>query len=397
MNILLTAAEKAANWMMTNQLVNRLDANKGRTINSYSAESGELDLTTSWQTGGVCMGLLAMYKRTGDKVYLDRAELAGRYVMSLQVMDHRQPRYYGAFRECTPQSLEFCPRDATTAAWSMVWLYEATSNPEYLDRAVLFGNWHLQYGMYDGWPLWAVIMDGQDDLYAKGSFQSGTGLFYHDLFMVSGDTRYIDYGLKPIARRYRDDFFRPDGSIIGVREIFSNQNKADKRFHSCEFDMHQYNDDFGNAMLQTAADLFGDESYRETALKFAHWLADNQDADGGFRNNKVPSAVAMGLMYFHDLGNFYQDSKLLAAKDKTLKKLLSMQFAGTGNQRVDGGFKEAEGIPGELCVNMRTSMYALVALLKVESSLENIWLGRNNRKFKDRLWTLKTEPYVFRW
>lgn len=397
MNILFTAAEKTASWMMNNQVTNRLDSNKGRTINSYSAESGYLEFTTSWQTGGVCMGLLAMYKRTGEKQYLDQAELAGRYVMSLQVMDHRQPRYYGAFRECTPQSLEFCPRDATTAAWSMVWLYEATRNPEYLDRAVLFGNWHLQYGMYDGWPLWAIIMDGQDDLYAKGSFQSGTGLFYHDLFMVSGDVRYIDHGLKPIARRYRDDFFRPDGSVIGVRDIFNNRDRTVKRLDCREFDMHQYNDDFGNAMLQAAADMFGDESYRETALKFAHWLAEHQDTDGGFRNNQVPSAVPMSLMYFHDLGNFYQDKKLLDAKDKTLQKLLSMQFANTGNQRLDGGFKEAEGIPGEFCINMRTSMYALIALLKVESRLENIWLGGNNRKFHDRLWSLSSEPYVFRW
>ncbi len=397
MNTLLAAAERTANWMIVNQPVDRLDANKGRTINSYSAESGEFQFTTSWQTGGVCMGLLSMYKRTGEKLYLDRAELAGRYVMSLQVMDQRQPRYYGAIRECTPQSMEFCPRDATTAAWALVWLYEATRNPEYLDRAVLFGNWHLEYGMYDGWPLWAVLMDGQGDLHAKGSFQSGTGLFYHDLFMVSGDTRYINYGMKPIARRYRDEFFNPDGSIVVARDIFSNQDKSGQKMDCCEFDMHQYNDDFGNAMLQTAADLFGDESYREAALKFAHWLADHQDADGGFRNNKIPSAVAMGLIYFHDLGNFYQDKKLLAAKDRTLQKLLSMQFSGTGNQRLDGGFKEAESLPGEFCVNMRTSMYALIALLKIESNPGNIWLGRNNRKFNDRLWSLKTEPYVFKW
>jgi DNA-binding LacI/PurR family transcriptional regulator len=33
------------------------------------------------------------HKRTGAQLYLDRAELAGRYIMSLQVMDHRQERF----------------------------------------------------------------------------------------------------------------------------------------------------------------------------------------------------------------------------------------------------------------------------------------------------------------
>ena len=177
-NNLLDIAEKTANWMVVNQISDRLDANKGRTINYYEPASKRFSLTTSWETGGVCMGLLAMHKRTGEKIYLDRAELAGRYIMSLQIMDPREDRYYGAIRECTPQSLEFCPRDATTAAWALIWLYESTKNSEYLDRAVLFGNWHMKHGMYKGWPLWAVIMDGEfTDCFARGSFPSGPGLF----------------------------------------------------------------------------------------------------------------------------------------------------------------------------------------------------------------------------
>ncbi len=402
--ILFTAAEKTAKWMIVNQPTDRLNANKGRTINCYDPTTGYFALTTSWQTGGVCMGLLAMYKRTGGQIYLERAELAGRYIMSLQVMDHRQERYYGAIRECTPQSLEFCPRDATTAAWALVWLYEATNNAEYLDRAVLFGNWHMKFGMYNGWPLHGIIMDGQfTDHYARGPFQSGTGLFYYDLFMQSGNSQYIDFGMRPIAENYRNHFMREDGSIILLRDIFSNKDKTAQKLEIVEHDIHQYNDDFGNAMLQTAADVFGDESYRESAYKFAQWLVKHQNNKGGFSNEsgEVHSAVPMALMYFDELGKFYNNEKLLAARDRALEKILSMQFDNTGDIRLDGGFigmrEEASDSDGEQCVNMRVSMYALIALLKLESKISGIWLGNNNKSFTDPLEELNQNPYKFRW
>jgi hypothetical protein len=402
--MLFTAAEKTVKWMIANQPTDRLNANKGRTINCYSKKTAFLNFTTSWQTGGVCMGLLAMYKRTGEQIYCDRAELAGRYIMSLQVMDQRQERYYGAIRECTPQSLEFCPRDATTAAWALVWLYEATGNAEYLDRAVLFGNWHMKFGMYNGWPLHGIIMDGQfTDHYAKGSFQSGTGLFYFDLFMQSGNSQYIDYGMRPIAENYRDIFFTEEGTVILCRDIFTNKNLDDNNLGMVEKDIHQYNDDFGNEMLQTAADIFGDESYREAAYKFTQWLMKKQNNKGGFSNKggEVYSAVPMALMYFDELGRFYNDEELLKSRDKALKKLLSMQFDNTGDVHLDGGFRgrseDSAELQDEQCVNMRVSMYALIALLKLESEISNIWLGNNNRCFIDPLEKMKTNPYKFRW
>ena len=403
--ILFPAAEKTANWIIANQAVDRLDANKGRAVSCYNKDTKYISLTTSWQTGGICMALLAMYKRTGKQIYFDRAELAGRYIMSLQVMDARQEQYYGAIRECTPQSLEFCPRDATTAAWALVWLYEASGKPEYLDRAVLFGNWHLKYGMYNGWPLHGIIMDGQfTDRYSKGSFQSGTGLFYFDLFMQSGDVRYIDLGMRPIAENYRDHFIQEDGSISIMRDIFTNKDitATTRRTKTIESCIHKHNDDFGNSMLQAAADIFGDESYRESAYRFTKWLMRDQNDDGGFSNSvkEIYSAVPMAVMYFDELGGFYNDKELLAARDKALKKLLSMQFNNSGDIRLDGGFKgmpEQTESDGSQCVNVRGSMYALIALLKLEGRVSDIWLGNNNRRFVDPLENLEQSPYNFVW
>ena len=111
-------------------------------------------------------------------------------------------------------------------------------------------------------------------------------------------------------------------------------------------------------------------------------------------------------MYFNDLGERYQDEKLLAARDKALEKLLSMQYENTGDQRLDGAFQgtahnfgaadRAKGA-GKVSVDMRTSAYALNALLRLESKLENVWLGRNNTKFVDPLFGIKENPYEFKW
>lgn len=99
------------------------------------------------------------------------------------------------------------------------------------------------------------------------------------------------------------------------------------------------------------------------------------------------------LMYFHDLGTHYNDEVLLAARDKAVGKLLSTQFRGTGNPRLDGAFQRTFDNPdvidglayGRRCGNMRTSAYALMALRKLESDLQEIWLGRHNEPFVNPL------------
>ena len=390
--------------MVKHQVINRLDANQGRTLNYYNSVSGLEYYTTSWETGAFMACLLAMYKRTGDPMYLDRAEHAGHYIMSLQVLDQRNPKYYGAFHECTPQSVEFCPRDATTAAWCMVWLYEATKKAEYLDRAILFAEWHLKYGMCGGWPLWAIFMDENNfKYYTKGSFQSGTGLFYHDLFLQTNDPRYIEQGLRPIADTYIRDFINEDGSITVERAVFSNKPQVRTGDKSVEGDMHKYNDDFGNPMLMAASDIFKDEKYRDYARKFALWLASVQLEDGNFFNGKktISSAVAQSLMYFDELGRYYNDPVLLAAAEKTFKKALDMQLLDTDDPKLYGAF---EGMADSDCsdprklTQMRTNAYMVIALLKVEGKIRNFWLGgEHNDSFTDPLLNMFDTPYKFKW
>jgi hypothetical protein len=261
----------------------------------------------------------------------------------------------------------------------------------YLERARLFGNWLMEKGMYRGWPIYAVYMDaGLDNFYSRGSFQSGAGLFFHDLFMLSGDQRYIERGLLPIATTYCDDFINDDGSLVLDRDPFTDEVTSPKTGQE-KLPQHAYNDDFGAAMMIAASRLFGDDSYIAKAAKFAHWLADAQEDDGGFAGGEIPSAVAVSAMIFRDYGTILNDSKLLQHADRSTCKLLDMQLLDTGDPCIDGGFRGIyEGAEpnrsGRTCVNMRTSSYALIALLKAESDLADIWLGIHNKPFQDHRW-----------
>lgn len=388
---LLERATLCGDWMVRNQITDRQDANRGRSVRSYDFHTREKLLTGNWMCGTMLSSLLALYKRTGREEYKHAAELAGRYIISLQVMDRQDP-YFGAIRELTPQSIEFAPRDATGAAWGLVWLAEATGNPLYAKRACLFADWLIGRGMYNGWPLYAVYMDERlDNFYSRGSFQSGTGLFFHDLFMLTGDARYIERGLAPIARIYRDEFINDDGSLVLERDPFTGRITSPKPGEGKPTQQHAYNDDFGAAMLIAASRFFDDDSYLQKAAAFAHWLADAQDDDGGFLGGDIPSAVPVSAMIFRDVGTLTGDGKLLAAADRSLAKLSSMQYTDTGDPCIDGGFhgvyegKQTER-RGRTCVNMRTSAYALIAILKAESDLADIWLGIHNKPFSDHRW-----------
>lgn len=387
---LLDRAILCGDWMVRNQITDRQDANRGRSIRSYDFHTMEKVLTGNWMCGTMAMSLLALWKRTGDDRYLTAAEFAGRYIMSLQVMD-RHDFYFGAIRELTPQSIEFAPRDATSAAWGLVWLAEATQNQLYLDRARLFADWLIEKGMYRGWPIYAVYMDPKlDNFYSRGSFQSGAGLFFHDLFMLSGDQRYIERGLLPIATIYRDDFINDDGSLVLDRDPFTGRVMSPKPGQT-KLPQHAYNDDFGAAMMIAASRLFDDSSFMDKAALFARWLVEHQDEDGGFEGGTIPSAVPVCEMIFRDYGTLLDDQTLLDRADFTMRKLVSMQFLDVGDPCIDGAFKGIyEGVEpnreGRTCVNMRTTSYALIAMLKAESDLQDIWLGIHNKPFRDHRW-----------
>ena len=377
--------------MVRNQITDRFDANKGRGIRSYDADTHEKVLTGNWMTGTMAMSLLALWRRTGNSEYLDAAVSAGRYIMSLQVMD-QSDRHFGAIREITPQSIEFAPRDATSGAWGLAWLAEATGEAIYLDRARLFADWLVENGMYRGWPLYAIYMDDKlDNFYSRGSFQSGAGLFLFDMYGLTGDVKYIERGLLPIATIYRDEFITDSGKLILERDPFTGKVTHAFDENAEVVPQHAINDDFGAAMMIQASRFFGDRSFIEKTAVFARWVASIQDPDGGYFGGRIPSAVPVSEMFMRDIGGELGDARLTEAADLALAKLVSMQYVDHPDPLIRGAFNGVyEGKEpnrwGRTCVNMRTTSYALAALVKAESDIAGIWLGAHNKPFEDHRW-----------
>ena len=66
----------AVDNMIRGQIINRVDANSGRTLRDYNARTGLKGYSGNWCTGIFMACLIAMYKRTGKAEYLERAEHA---------------------------------------------------------------------------------------------------------------------------------------------------------------------------------------------------------------------------------------------------------------------------------------------------------------------------------
>ena len=238
----LGTALLAADWFVNGQVREIDNANCGRFIGTYEIAAEKISYSANWDTATAIMALLAAFKRTKDKRYLDSAKLAGEYIKSLQILDSAETRIYGAIREVTPQTLHSYPRDALTAAWGLLSLYSLTHQEDYLRRTKLFADWYLRNALdRTGWPYWDFYLNKNEVSRLQGSFQAGALGFLYDLFCITGDKRYIGHEFQTIADRYVEIFPRNDGSHWVVYNPNTKEYNREEQY--CAY-RHTYNDDF---------------------------------------------------------------------------------------------------------------------------------------------------------
>lgn len=174
----LQAAQRCADWLVNNQLIKENSADNGRYMAEFIIKKMKVrGYAMGWPTGMATISLLAMYMRTKNKKYLKAAEQAGEYLKSLQVLDAREKRNIGLIREFTPQTNWCHPRDAVSAAWSMLWLGKATNNKEYIERAILFARWFKNNAVKNNYPAWTCFMAKKEPKWLMGSFHGGSPFF----------------------------------------------------------------------------------------------------------------------------------------------------------------------------------------------------------------------------
>jgi len=153
-----------------------------------------------WLTGLYLCGLIELQKAPVlDKhLYENAVRLGAKYLKSLQCFDARWPKAVGGFHEVYPGHEYSAPRDAATGACALVALYRETGEKEYLDRAERFAEWYSTHGSdADGYP-WDDydLAAGSGTSKKRGDWQAGGALVYYQLWQTTGQARWK----KPLGR-----------------------------------------------------------------------------------------------------------------------------------------------------------------------------------------------------
>ncbi len=365
-----TSAVKVADWLVHNQVTNGYDANHGRFIATVDVTKPDgTTFASDWMIGAASMGLLMMYHRSGDEKYLEAAKRAGQYLLTLQIVDPRNPRFYGAFREDTPQSTWCHPRDGLTAAWALLWLYQETGDERYLDSVKLFNRWFTHEAMDRGWPAWSFYFNERQPDYLQGSFHGGDAAYFFDYYRVTGDATYNERGMKFILDYAMEKFIMPDGRVRVIYDADTGNYIEDGKTFDGMQKMHRHNDDFMSISLLDGYCMYKDSRYLKRAEAYARWLISEQREDGGFGTPDVPPAAATAPNFLVDLYMITKKEEYLKAAVKAGTYLVTQQELSKENEKVYGGFYGYG--PGwesgkRTTLNIRTSAYALIALLKLE-------------------------------
>ncbi len=364
------AAGRTADWMIANQIKDPYDGNYGRFNFTYKvADKAKGGYTPNWIQGVSIMGLLMMWRRTGEVSYLEAARRSGQHLMDLQILDPRNPEYLGGVREDTTHSPWCHPRDGLTGMLGLLWLYEATREQEYLERVNLFNKWFFKHAVKDGWPLWTFHFDGRPHVYLQGSFHGGDGLFFYDYWRITGDEALLDHGLRGIVDYAAEKFLSHDGKVRVIYDAEKGLHVEDGITFNGMQKMHRHNDDFMSISFLDAWVYYKDELYLKRAEAYAAWLISEQRPDGGFGNPDVPPAAPVAGNFLLELYRITKKETYAKAAARAAEYLLTTQEYNPSDSMAHGGFYgygDDWSSGKKETLNMRTSAYALIFLLKME-------------------------------
>jgi len=182
-------------------------ADNGRFLYEYFPATGSGHGGVVWTQATAIMGLLTMFHglRYVGWEFREPAILAGEYLKTLQILDKGKETNYGAFRETTPQTSYGYPRDAATGGMGLIALYRETGEEDYLQRAMIFAEWYHRYGSNEkGWPHYQFIFKtgkgGKPSPETPDAdWQGGGALVYYWLYKLTGDKKWFGYFMQIVA------------------------------------------------------------------------------------------------------------------------------------------------------------------------------------------------------
>lgn len=379
------AAEACGDWLLRNQALRRLDANRGRYLSHYFLEikpgnktqgyepgvrgRTRVSYSVCWTTATAGMAALMLHERTGEQKYLDSVSLAARYLKSLQVLDARHPTP-GTFHHNIPLDDKPGPgRDSTTAAWGMLHFGLALNDQDLLDRAVLYANCYAEH-RFDSryhFPLQKTHGATKSHICNGGEFN-----LFLDLYEKTGDKRWLDDIALPALDVIVTRFINDDGSPNLLVDFETGEVEGLKPgMDGLGDNRHGYNDDFTSLALLKAFRITGERRYLDGARRYLDWAAFGQHADGSFGEPiSYKDAPPVLIMEMLDAQAALGRPVYASCIDKAVQHVLSLQVREHKKKEVRGAFYGLSpwvDIP-KACVQVRTSGYALAALLRVEAA-----------------------------
>jgi hypothetical protein len=334
---------------------------------------GRQDPANNWNYAFAIMGLLHASRCFHEPRYEQTALAMGGFLKGLQIFDPFHADDYGAIRELTPYTRWCYTRDALSVAWSFIELYRHTQDPEYLERARLWGEWFLRKGRdQEGWPCWghtfepmfeAAKVTMRNDI--QGSFQGGSMNYLYHMNQVTGDPKWIGEPLATIAEFFIAHIQQPSGFYTSIERATHRCPATDPQYN-----LHRANDDLGTLGLLAAYRVTGQKRYLASIEKFLRAVFQGQLADGRFEEPVACIPVVLNVLIEGE-DVLPADLAPPAARQKALDALLAAQSDGRFNPLMRGGILEngaphREKVIGrQSYVCARSSCYALITLLKL--------------------------------
>ncbi|MDA0576495.1 MAG: hypothetical protein O3B24_00175 [Verrucomicrobia bacterium] len=344
----LDRALLAADWFVNSQLKNLIgcDANLGRFLYSYFMPEKKYVPGLNWTHGRALFVLTDAYNITGDKRYLDAAELGARYIRALQPLDPYYSITCGAITERYPHENFAGALNGAQAASGMLMLYHCTGNPDYLRRGRAFcdfiaRNWRRDVGM----PRHASYYPEQ--VYYPGApidaVHQATAIPLWHCYNITGEGRYVEILVDAADRVLTCQ--REDGGIYAIQDIRAMEALPLNHHWGLGDGNDRYllrSDDGIVVVVLAAYKLTGDARYLDAMVRYGEWTMKNEphvrpyNAFGIQANNVLDIAQA---------ANNDWTPWVLA---NVHKHCLDLQMLDSGDPMADGGFRgeDEEGNAG---------------------------------------------------
>ena len=293
---------------------------------------------------------------------------AGRYLFTLRRTDSGNKNNYGGFSEGHPGDNHSFPRDGITGGLGLCALYKMTGEKQYLDAAELFADWYYKNATDEnGWPYHSfdfiegkgynskseLLREAQGHTkYTKGDWQVGGSMFFYYLYNFTKNKKYLD------------DYMLPN--IEKLMELYK-QNPVDKilpGFHGA-VPISFGNDDFALVALMCAYCATRKKAYLEMARERVLGLLAIMDKEtGNFPSFGGTFVMGITIKVLNDLekalGN-QPDSRLEEALVLIAQNGVKLQAFDYNNSRIHGGFwgQTNYGVSRDR-IHQRSTGYAII-------------------------------------